>query len=62
MRQGPTGEVRLDAGRAAHFRATAWASDCFDACCARGAQFTVAKTPEEGDPGPTTTWNLGNVG
>ena len=42
MRQATTAKVRLDAGKAARFSASAQSTDWFDSCCARRARFAVA--------------------
>jgi hypothetical protein len=52
MRQTTTAKVRLDAGKAARFSASAQSTDWFDSCCARGARFTVAQDGRWGDPWP----------
>jgi hypothetical protein len=62
MRQTTTAKVRLDAGKAVRFSASAQSTDWFDSCCARHVRFTVVQGAGWGDPGPTTAGNPGNVG
>ena len=45
-------KVRLDAGKAARFSASAQSTDWFDSCGARGARFTVAHDGPRRDPWP----------
>src|SRR5947207_3426251 len=51
-RQTTTAKVRLEAGKAECFSASAQSTDWFDSCCARGARFTVAHDGRRGDPWP----------
>jgi hypothetical protein len=62
MRQTTTAKVRLDAGKAARFSASAQSTDWFDSCCARGARFTVAHDGRRGDPWPHNHADPANVG
>jgi hypothetical protein len=50
--QTTTAKMRLEAGKAARFSASAQSTDWFDSCCARGAQFTVARAGRRCDPWP----------
>jgi hypothetical protein len=52
MGQATTAKVRLDAGKAARFSASAQSTDWFDSCCARRARFAVARAGRRCDPWP----------
>jgi hypothetical protein len=62
MRQTTTAKVRLDAGKAERFSASAQSTAGFDRFLpARGAIFRCPRRVK-GRSGPTTTRNLKNVG
>jgi hypothetical protein len=52
MRQTTTAKVRLDAGKAARFSASAQSTDWVVSRCARGARFTIAHDGRRGKPWP----------
>jgi hypothetical protein len=60
MRRMMAAGVRPDAGRAARFGASAWATGGFDRLADAARDIPLLKTPERS--WPHATWNPGNVG
>jgi hypothetical protein len=62
MGQTTTAKVRLEAGKAARFSASAQSTDWFDPCAHAERDLPLPAPGEGAILGPTTTPNPGNVG